>query len=95
MRLEDEPKGSTFGQRSDLGFQVSTKLRVRLARLPQQLRQSRHGQDSFVIIRGVPGLLPGVGPFLNSAASLSHIAHLAFRDRFEVTQRSLGGPSVV
>ncbi len=43
MLLEDEPEGATLGQRSDLGFQVGTKLRVRLARLPQQFRQSRHG----------------------------------------------------
>ncbi|MGP4990913.1 MULTISPECIES: hypothetical protein [Glutamicibacter] len=43
MLLKDEPEGATLGQRSDLGFQVSTKLRVRLADLPQQFRQSRHG----------------------------------------------------
>ncbi|OKX85042.1 hypothetical protein AUO96_12745 [Corynebacterium glutamicum] len=43
MLLKDEPEGATLGQRSDLGFQVSTKLRVRLAHLPQQFRQSRHG----------------------------------------------------
>ncbi len=31
MLFEDEPEGATPDQRSELGFQVSTKLRVHLA----------------------------------------------------------------
>jgi len=41
MRLEDEPEGATLSERGDLCFQISTELRISLARLPQQLRQSR------------------------------------------------------
>jgi len=35
MLLKDESERSTLSERCDLGFQVSTELRVRLARLPQ------------------------------------------------------------
>jgi hypothetical protein len=41
MLLEDESERTALDQRSDLGFQVSTELRISLTRLPQQLRQSR------------------------------------------------------
>src|SRR5699024_2797548 len=41
MLLEDETERATFGERGDLGFQISTELRIGLACLPQQLRQSR------------------------------------------------------
>ncbi len=41
MLLEDEPEGATLSERGDLCFQISTKLRIGLVRLPQQLRQSR------------------------------------------------------
>lgn len=41
MLLEDEPEGATLSERGDLCLQISTKLRIGLVRLPQQLRQSR------------------------------------------------------
>ncbi|MGP5114091.1 hypothetical protein ACTXJJ_05770 [Corynebacterium casei] len=41
MLLKDEPEGATLSERGDLCFQISPKLRIGLARLPQQLRQSR------------------------------------------------------
>src|SRR5699024_1708238 len=37
-------------------------------------------------------LPPEVNPLRNSTSSHSHIARLAFRDRFEVTHCFLGGP---
>ncbi|WP_424115737.1 hypothetical protein [Rothia mucilaginosa] len=34
MLLEDEAKGATLGERDELGFQISTELRISLVRLP-------------------------------------------------------------
>ncbi|WP_257879696.1 hypothetical protein [Kocuria flava] len=41
MLFEDEAERTTLGERGDLCFQISTELRISLARLPQQFRQSR------------------------------------------------------
>jgi hypothetical protein len=41
MLLEDETEDATLGERDELGFQISTELRIGLACLPQQFSQSR------------------------------------------------------